>query len=113
EQQVQAEFGKKAFSISAATGDGLAAVRSEIYQLATGGDTLMEGNIISNERQMDALRRAKSALADGVDGLRTGMDLDCAAIDLRTAWEALGEITGQTVSEDIIDRIFTKFCLGK
>ena len=40
-------------------------------------------------------------------------DLDCATIDLRAAWRALGEISGQTVDEAIVDRIFAKFCLGK
>ena len=41
------------------------------------------------------------------------MPADCIVIDLRTAWEKLGEITGDTVSDDIIDQIFTQFCIGK
>ena len=42
-----------------------------------------------------------------------GIDLDCASIDLHDAWRYLGEITGETLDEQIIDRIFEKFCLGK
>ena len=52
-----------------------------------------------------ALESAVTALED-----RT---LDCAALDLRAAWEALGAITGESATEDVIDRIFEKFCLGK
>ena len=48
-----------------------------------------------------------------LDALDAGMDMDCVTIDLNGAWTSLGEITGKTVSEEIIDRIFTKFCLGK
>ena len=50
---------------------------------------------------------------DGIAALEAGIDLDCASIDLHDAWRYLGEITGQTLSEQIIDRIFEKFCLGK
>ena len=45
--------------------------------------------------------------------MERGEDLDCITIDLNDAWMRLGEITGQTVGEEIIDRIFNKFCLGK
>jgi len=41
------------------------------------------------------------------------LPLDCSALDIRTIWEKLGEITGNTANEDIIDKIFSKFCLGK
>ena len=68
--------------------------------------------VVTNRRHLDALCRAK----EGVEAARAAMeqyDLDCATIDLRRAWSALGQITGRTVDSAIIDRIFEKFCLGK
>ena len=60
-----------------------------------------------------ALQKACNALQDGISALEEGIDLDCASIDLHDAWRYLGEITGETLDEQIIDRIFEKFCLGK
>ena len=54
---------------------------------------------------MEALQRALYALG--------GYTMDCAALDLRAAWESLGSITGENTTEDVVDRIFAKFCLGK
>ena len=56
---------------------------------------------------------AKDSLVGVQRTLEAGMPVDLAAIDLREAWEYLGEITGDTVGEDVIDRIFSDFCLGK
>ena len=61
---------------------------------------------------MQAVREALAALESALQALRT-LTLDCAALDLRAAWEALGAITGATATEDVIDRIFARFCLGK
>lgn len=68
--------------------------------------------IVTNRRHIDALTESINALENALGALETA-DLDCITIDLRRAWFALGKITGQTVDESIIDRIFSKFCLGK
>ena len=84
-----------------------------LYRAAVGDATLTEGVVITNSRHAYALMQAEHALSDGIAALEAGIDLDCASIDLHDAWRYLGEITGQTLSEQIIDRIFEKFCLGK
>ncbi|MGB9803912.1 MAG: hypothetical protein ACPLUI_08895, partial [Desulfofundulus sp.] len=60
-----------------------------------------------------ALTRCYEHLQEVLRALSAGENLDLVAIDLKAAWEALGEITGTTVAEDIIDRIFRDFCIGK
>lgn len=69
--------------------------------------------LITNERHVFALRRAAGEIGEAMEAMEQGIDMDCVTIDLNAAWASLGEITGKTVSEEIIDRIFTKFCLGK
>lgn len=99
--------------VSAKTGLGLNALKQRIYELAAADLSLQEDMIITNARHRHALENAAKYLDDAVDALEAGMDMDCITIDLNAAWSALGEITGKTVSEEIIDRIFEKFCLGK
>ena len=69
--------------------------------------------LISNIRHKNVLHRVISYLEDVLEGISTGVPLDLVSIDIRDAWQALGEITGSTVTEDIIDKIFTDFCIGK
>ncbi|KFI38309.1 hypothetical protein HY02_04015 [Peptococcaceae bacterium SCADC1_2_3] len=64
-------------------------------------------------RHKNALIRARQSLEDSLTGLENNVPEDLLAIDLKNAWEALGEITGTAVSEDIINRIFADFCVGK
>ena len=59
------------------------------------------------------LNEAVSDIDAVLDTIENGMSADFVVIDLRTLWEKLGEITGETVGEDIIDEIFSRFCLGK
>ena len=68
---------------------------------------------ITSERHFKLLEDARSSLADAIAQIGAGVDLDCMSIDLRSAWESLGSITGEALAEDIVDRIFSKFCLGK
>ena len=68
--------------------------------------------MISNERHLFALRRAKTALLNAREGLSL-LPADVIALELKEAWDALGEITGQSATEHIIDNIFSKLCLGK
>lgn len=112
-EDVKERLGFDAISISAATGEGINAVLERIYQIAEGHAGLAEGLTISNVRHKNALLQARQSLEDAERACVDYMDADCISIDLMDAWRSLGEITGETVSEDIIDRIFSKFCLGK
>ena len=100
--------------VSALTGEGLAELEHSIYQAVTGGQAVLgEGVAAGTARQEAALREAGSYLAEALRSLRTTEGLDLAAIDLRGAAESLGRITGETAGEDLLDQIFSQFCLGK
>jgi tRNA modification GTPase len=73
------------------------------------GDTA----IVSNARHIHLLEQAKRSVREVIDGIESGMPLDMVEIDLKNAWQALGEIIGDAVAEDLIDQIFSQFCLGK
>ena len=96
--------------ISAKTGEGVDDVLDEVLARCSlnGEDT----SLITSVRHEDALRRAKEALSGAIAGLGT-LAPDCVAIDVRGAYFALGEITGETSSEEITNTVFTKFCVGK
>ena len=99
-------------NICAQTGEGL-------DQLADLVDTLFEhkvpcdGSVLSNPRQYDAIRRAYEAMLSALQGLKLGLTPDAVLTDVETAMEAMGEVTGATVREDITARIFERFCVGK
>ena len=98
--------------ICAKSGDGL-------EQLADMVDALFEsempcdGSILTNARQYDACRRAYEAMQRSMHGLGLGLTPDAVLIDIEEAMEAMGEVTGATVREDITNRIFERFCVGK
>lgn len=100
--------------ISAKTGDGiekLSKLLKERYNLGEIGEN--DSFVITNMRHASALTRAKEALERMESGLLGGMPSDLVTIDLNIAIEALGEISGETVSEDIVNSIFHDFCVGK
>ncbi len=68
---------------------------------------------LSNERQRDSLLKAKDALCHALDGIQLGMPSDLLFVDLEDALSAFGEITGETVQEEIVDNVFKRFCVGK
>ena len=72
-----------------------------------------EGTFVTDARQAEILRQADEHLEASIRTIEASMGLDFISIDLRSAWEKLGELTGETVGEDIINEIFSKFCIGK
>ena len=72
-----------------------------------------ESAALSQARHVAAAKRACASLSDAVSAIDGGMPLDLCAIDLSTALDALGEITGETMNEAIIDEVFSRFCVGK
>jgi tRNA modification GTPase len=100
--------------ISAKYGEGLEALTEAIRNLAL--ETPTEGTadpLVSHLRHKVALDRAAEHLSRTCDGLRDGLPPELAALDLREVLDALGEITGQTTTEEILARIFANFCVGK
>ena len=98
--------------ISAATGAGLDQLRNCIDVLFA-GDAKCDGSILTNPRQYDACRRAYESLLSALQGLKLGVTPDAVLLDVEAAMEAMGEVTGATVREDITARIFERFCVGK
>jgi len=80
---------------------------------AGSGDARRREALVASERQKVLLDRASSSLAEAEAALRDGVDLDALVIGLREAADALGEILGEVASEEILDSIFSRFCLGK
>ncbi|MEJ8547352.1 tRNA uridine-5-carboxymethylaminomethyl(34) synthesis GTPase MnmE [Brevibacillus borstelensis] len=68
---------------------------------------------VSNARHIQLLRQAEQAIDDAINGIEERMPIDMVQIDIKKAWELLGEVIGESVGEDLIDQIFSQFCLGK
>lgn len=102
-----------AVAASALTGQGLAQLEDMIFESCTGGEGFAESVALSNLRHIESVKEAASALVEAIDALAQGFPPDTAATDIRRAWHALGQVTGRTVDEDIVDLIFERFCLGK
>ncbi len=98
------------FAVSAKDGTGVDGLLHAVAALYREGETA-DGEVITSERHKDALYRAKRALESAVSQIN--VTTDCVLIDLREAYDALGEITGRTASEDVVNDIFDKFCVGK
>jgi tRNA modification GTPase len=69
--------------------------------------------VMINSRHQDALNRARAATQRTIDALRGDMTLELVAMDLRIVVNAVGEIVGKTATEDLLDSIFSQFCIGK
>ncbi|AKN33132.1 tRNA modification GTPase MnmE [Clostridium carboxidivorans P7] len=98
---------------SAKTGEGLDKLRECIRELFFKGEVTSKDILITNTRHKEALIRANESCAQALDALKNTAAIDLASIDIRNAWMNLGEITGDTLEEDIINKIFSEFCLGK
>ncbi len=96
----------------AKTGDGIEQLEQVFDQLFD-GSIPCDGSILTNARQAEAVSRARSSLSHAISSMQSGMTPDAVLVDVEGAMEALGEVTGQTMREEITDRIFERFCVGK
>jgi tRNA modification GTPase len=101
-----------ALPTSALTGEGIAALRERILTLATGG-AAAEPGMLTNLRQHQAVVTALSALADAAKANSDAIPHEMILLDLYRSLWALDSLTGQTTSDDILNLIFSKFCIGK
>ena len=99
-------------NICAKTGEGLELLVDVVDEMFE-GETPCDGSILTNTRQYDAIRRAYDAMQAALKGLRMRLTPDAVLTDVEEAMEAMGEVTGATVREDITARIFERFCVGK
>ena len=99
-------------SICAKTGSGLDQL-ANVVDVLFANTAPCDGSILTNARQFDAIRRAYEAMLSALQGLKAGQTPDAVLTDVEAAMEAMGEVTGNTVREDITARIFERFCVGK
>jgi len=100
--------------VSAKTGEGIGLLQNWLKDYVYGSSRGSGEEIfIQNERQMDLLRQAKESLEDAVMAAENHLPYDCLTIDVDRALTLMGEITGETVRDEIINEIFSRFCVGK
>jgi len=73
----------------------------------------VDATYVSNARHIHLLEKARASVEEVIGGIDSGLPLDMVEIDLKNAWQYLGEVIGEAVAEDLIDQIFSQFCLGK
>ena len=103
-----------AVKVSCVTGAGIEQLKDAIKSAVWSGDIKAEMlEVMINSRHQDALRRAAESVRRSLDGLQADLSLELIAMDLHIAVNALGEIVGKTTTEDLLDSIFSQFCIGK
>lgn len=106
--------GNQAVTVSCVSGNGVEALKDSIRASVWDGEITSEMlEVMVNSRHQEALTRAKTSLQASLGQLRSGAVLDLVAVDLRIATNAIGEIVGKTTTEDLLDSIFSTFCIGK
>lgn len=105
--------GVPSVEVSAKTGQGLEELEQAVSALFPRDASLPYGQLLTNQRQEEAARRARGGVRRAREALEAGMTPDALLTDVEEALAALGELTGQSVREDITDRIFSRFCVGK
>jgi len=109
-----ANVGGLAVMVSCLTGEGIEELKSAIKELVWAGQIRTEMlEVMINARHQQALRRAREATVHAVDGLNQGITLELVAMELHIAVNAVGEVVGKTSTEDLLDSIFSQFCIGK
>jgi len=94
------------------TGEGIEQLE-DVMDVLFGSELPCDGSIITNARQAEAVVRAGKAIDSALEAMKQDMTPDAVLVDIESAMEALGEITGQTMREEITNRIFERFCVGK
>lgn len=101
-------------TISAKDGEGTAVLSKWVKELVYGGQVKQTNDaMISNVRHISLMEQAKEQIEQAITSIDAGMPVDFIATDLRSAWELLGDITGDSIRESMVDELFSRFCLGK
>ncbi|MBI2305081.1 MAG: tRNA uridine-5-carboxymethylaminomethyl(34) synthesis GTPase MnmE [Chloroflexi bacterium] len=108
------ELSQPYVAVSALTGQGLEVLEERMVSAVIKGDVVASQEpLVTNPRHKDALARSQGHLAATLEGAKSGLPTELVVIDLTAAVNALGEITGETVKEDLLETIFSQFCIGK
>lgn len=100
--------------ISAKEKKGIDLLADKIYKITNLCDfNIDEGKYLNNNRQVNLMNKAYNSLLNALDAINNGVDVDLIEIDIKDAFDSLGEITGEAYPEELITALFTKFCLGK
>lgn len=101
-------------AVSALRGDGLEQLEAQMVEQLWGGRVeISDGMLVTNVRHQEALRQALAACQAALAALEQRTTIECVAMELREAMEPLGDILGLNVQDDLLDRIFKQFCIGK
>ncbi|ELV3803407.1 tRNA uridine-5-carboxymethylaminomethyl(34) synthesis GTPase MnmE [Staphylococcus aureus] len=94
--------------------EGIDELEIQIRDLFFGGEVQNQDmTYVSNSRHISLLKQARQTIQDAIDAAESGVPMDMVQIDLTRTWEILGEIIGETASDELIDQLFSRFCLGK
>ena len=107
-------YDKEAIKISAKNNTGIEDIKEKIKELFNVGAFLNKDlTFFTNVRQIALLKSAIEALEDVINGANEGLEIDMIEIDLKLVWERLGDIIGANYTEELVDNLFSRFCLGK
>lgn len=105
---------EKVIYMSAIKEEGIEALKKEILKMyALEKIETEDPTYLTNARSIALLRNALGNIEDAIDAIETGVPIDMAEVDIRTSWNTLGEITGEVYTDELVDAIFSRFCLGK
>lgn len=113
-EMIQEHLNKPMIEISAKEEEGIYELEQTVKEMFFRGEIAFNDEVyITNVRQKEALEQAFTSLKQVKRSIEDGMPEDFYTIDLMDAYEALGSITGETIGEDLVNEIFSKFCMGK
>ena len=114
-RQVENLFGRRPLEVSAVTGQNLVQLEEAIYKSVFNGQAVRseEGLVIAHARQRQILQRTLGWVRKSAQSLQEGLSLEFVASDFKKAQDTLGELTGEFCSPDILEEIFSRFCIGK
>lgn len=94
--------------------EGIDELEMQIRDLFFGGEVQNQDmTYLSNSRHISLIKQASNAIQDAIDAAEAGVPMDMVQIDLTRTWEILGEVIGESASDELIDQLFSQFCLGK
>lgn len=104
---------EKVLNISTVTGENIDTLKETLLHYVTEKNVNNNGIVLTNTRHVNAIKKSISHLHQALESLRSRQNLDLVSIDIKNIWLSLGDITGNSDNERIIDDIFSKFCVGK